>query len=325
MTPDELKKSMVATLTKNDHSQLYLIMKNDDKLIVKLADIENENTGPEIHRIFANFLNNSIITNEDLNIRKLSVADESPNVLYEYDYENYPEELKLFKEFNIKDAIKNFDHFNFKTDDISSLFGYIIHIGDIDDDIILFKKHYPVLLINRDSFLLGLIKSTERFTKLDEQDILRLNDDAQLLRVKDKIFVLDLKVLERNMGFSDLIQREANKAIEAIKELGVIDDIEVLRDGLDELSFARKLSKVKKSSPIFTLGITKEAIIKFTKETPELIGKFKYTENGDQIKLATKKSKNAFIKLMNDSFLRSELTKKWYEATAKDELNQESK
>lgn len=249
------------------------------------------------------------------------MADESPNVLYEYDYENYPEELKLFKEFNVTNSIDNFDHFNFKTDDISSLFGYIIRIGSGDDSIFLFKKHYPVLLINRDSFLLGLIKSTERFTKLDGQDILRLNDDAQLLRVKDKIFVLDLKVLERNMGFSDLIQREANKAIEAIKELGVIDDIEVLRDELDELSFARKLSKVKRSSPIFTLGITKEAIIRFTKETPELIGKFKYTENGDQIKLATKKSKNAFIKLMNDSFLRSELTKKWYEATAKDDLN----
>lgn len=321
MTPDELKKSITATLTKDGSSQLYLVMKNDDKLIVKLADIDNKNTDKEIYRMFRFFLHSSIIANEDLNIRKLSVADESPNVLYEYDYENYPEELKLFKEFNATNSIDNFDHFNFKTDDISSLFGYIIRIGSRDDSIILFKKHYPVLLINRDSFLLGLIKSTERFTKLDGQDILRLNDDAQLLRVKDKIFVLDLKVLERNMGFSDLIQREANKAIEAIKELGVIDDIEVLRDELDELSFARKLSKVKRSSPIFTLGITKEAIIKFTKETPELIGKFKYTENGDQIKLATKKSKNAFIKLMNDSFLRSELTKKWYEATAKDDLN----
>lgn len=321
MTPDELKKSITATLTKNGSSQLYLVMKSDDKLIVKLADIDNKNTDKEIYRMFRFFLHSSIIANEDLNIRKLSVADESPNVLYEYDYENYPEELKLFKEFNVTNSIDNFDHFNFKTDDISSLFGYIIRIGSRDDSIILFKKHYPVLLINRDSFLLGLIKSTERFTKLDGQDILRLNDDAQLLRVKDKIFVLDLKVLERNMGFSDLIQREANKAIEAIKELGVIDDIEVLRDELDELSFARKLSKVKRSSPIFTLGITKEAIIKFTKETPELIGKFKYTENGDQIKLATKKSKNAFIKLMNDSFLRSELTKKWYEATAKDDLN----
>lgn len=321
MTPDELKKSITATLTKDGSSQLYLVMKNDNKLIVKLADIDNKNTDKEIYRMFRFFLHSSIIANEDLNIRKLSVADESPNVLYEYDYENYPEELKLFKEFNATNSIDNFDHFNFKTDDISSLFGYIIRIGSRDDSIILFKKHYPVLLINRDSFLLGLIKSTERFTKLDGQDILRLNDDAQLLRVKDKIFVLDLKVLERNMGFSDLIQREANKAIEAIKELGVIDDIEVLRDELDELSFARKLSKVKRSSPIFTLGITKEAIIKFTKETPELIGKFKYTENGDQIKLATKKSKNAFIKLMNDSFLRSELTKKWYEATAKDDLN----
>lgn len=325
MTPDELKQSIATTLSKDCSSQLYLVIKNSNKLIVKLADIEDKNTEPEIRNMFVNFLQTSIVANEDLNIRKLSVADESPNVLYEYDYENYPEELKLFNEFDINVAIKDLDHFNFKTDDISHLFGYIIHIESMDDGIILFKKHYPMLLINRDSFLLGLIKSTERFTKLDEQDILRLNKDAQLLRVEDKIFVLDLKVLERNMGFSELIRREAEKTIEAIKELEVIDDIEVLRDGLEELSFARKLSKVLKSSPIFRLKITKETIIAFTKETPELVGKFKYTENGDKIQLATKRSKNAFIKLMNDSFLRSELTKKWYEATAKDELKQEAK
>lgn len=68
------------------------------------------------------------------------------------------------------------------------------------------------------------------------------------------------------------------------------------------------------------LGISKEAIIEFTKTTPELQGKFKYSEDGSTIRLDTRKSKDAFIKLMNDSFLRSELTRQYYEASSKDQL-----
>lgn len=254
-------------------------------------------------------------------VRNLSVADESPNAVYEYDYDSYPEELNLFKQFNIEEAV-NIDHFNFNTDDLNHLFGYIVYIGSMESGIVLFKKHYPISLIKRESFLLGAIKSSERFEKLPGEDIIRLNNDAQLLRVGDAIFVLNLKMLERNMGFSALIQRAAAETVDAIEELDILDDIEVLRDTLDDTSFARKLSKVKNASPIFKLGISKEAIVDFTKNTPELAGKFKYSEDGMQIRLDTKKSKIAFLKLLNDAFLHSELTQQWYDASAKDNITQ---
>ena len=80
---------------------------------------------------------------------------------------------------------------------------------------------------------------------------------------------------------------------------------------------------VYKRQPIFKLGISKEAIVEFTKNTPELAGKFKYSEDGTQIRLDTKKSKIAFLKLMNDAFLHSELTQQWYDASAKDNITQE--
>ena len=49
------------------------------------------------------------------------------------------------------------------------------------------------------------------------------------LRVGDAIFVLNLKMLERNMGFSALIQRAAAETVDAIEELDILDDIEVLK------------------------------------------------------------------------------------------------
>ena len=319
MTSDEVKNAVSAILEQPHSTQLYLILKINEEFVLRLADVEDEKAAPEIQRLFDEFLKTTIISNDDMIVRNLSIADESQNVVYQYDYDSYPEELNVFKQFRIEEAVET-DHFNFNTDDLSHLFGYIVYIGTMENGIILFKKHYPVSLIKRGSFLLGAIRSSERYEKLPGEDIIRLNDDAQLLRVGDSIFVLDLRVLERNMGFSLLIQRAAKETVSAIEELDILDDIEVLRDTLEEPSFARKLSKVKKASPIFTLGITKEAIVEFTKNVPELAGKFKYSEDGTRIKLGTKQSKIAFLKLLNDAFLRSELTKQYYEASAKDNI-----
>lgn len=320
MTSDELRNSISNILEQPHYTHLYFVLKTNNELILRLADVEDENATPEIQRLFEGFLNDAIVSNNDMIIRALSVADESTNVVYEYDYESYPEELNLFKQFRIEEAIKT-DCFNFDTDNLSHLYGYIVYIGSMENGIILFKKHYPIFLIKRDAFLLRrIIGSNNRFEKLPGEDIIRLNNDAQLLRVGDTIFVLNLKILERNMGFLALIQQAATEAIDAIEELDILDDIEILRQSLNEPSFARKLSRVKKASPIFKLDITKEAIFEFIKNTPELADKFKYNEDGTRIHLESKQSKIEFIKLLNDSFLRSELTKQYYEASAKDNI-----
>jgi len=186
--------------------------------------------------------------------------------------------------------------------------------------IVLYKKHYPISLIKRDSFLLGAKKADKRFEKLPGEDIIRLNSGFQLIKVADDVYVSDLTVLERNLGFNDLILKAAEDTITSIESIKLLDDIEVLKDSIEDVAFARKLSKVKKSSPIFRLNIPKNEIIEFSKNAPGLVGKFKYSEDGSSIRLDTKKSKDAFIKLLNDSFLRSELTKQYYEARAKDSI-----
>lgn len=91
MTSEELKNAAVSVLEKPYHTQLYLILKVGDELIMRLADIEDENTAPEIQRMFVGFVNNTIISNDNIIIRSLSVADELPNAIYEYDYESYSE------------------------------------------------------------------------------------------------------------------------------------------------------------------------------------------------------------------------------------------
>ena len=322
MTIEEIKDKLSTLLGQPYTVQVYFVLKQDENLILRLADIEDEKTEPEVDKLFLEYMTDTVLNNNDLQVCELSTADERTNAIFHYDYTEYPEELEVFQSFDIKQATKEVEKFNFEQDNLSRLCGYIIYIGSMEDGVSLFKKHYPISLIKRDSFLLGAIKSKQRFELVTGDDIIRLNGAVQLFRINGEIFVIDIKVLERNMGFNQLIYKAADETVQAIEELAIIEDIQVLRDSAEDIAFARKLSRVKKSSPIFKLNISKETIIEFTKTTHDLSGRFKYSEDGNEIRLDTKKSKDAFITLMNDAFLCSELTKQFYEAKAKDNITQ---
>lgn len=322
ITIDELK-SKIQKLFDGAHSMhVYLILKEGDIFSLKLADIENQKTAPELEKMFSSYLKTNIVENGEASLHELSITEERVNTIYHYDYDEYPGVLDIIRSFDITDSIKHIDKFDFQRDDLSALYGYIVYIGSMTNGIVLFKKHYPISLIKRDSFLLGMVKNSKRFEKMDGEDIIRLNGDSQIFCLDKEIYVTDINVLEKFIGFTQLIYKDANEALEAINDLNILEDIEALRDSVEDISFARKLSKVKTTSPIFKLGITKETIIDFTKNTTVLSGKFKYSEDGKSIVLDTKKSKEAFLKLMNDAFLRSELTKQYYEALSKDSMVQ---
>lgn len=320
MTIEEIKAVIQDVFSGEYTAQIYFVLKQNDVFSLRLADIESKSTEPEIRRMFSDHIKAVVLNNDELSLCALSTADNRANALFHYDYEEYPEELGLFKSFEIKMAVGEIEKFDFTKDSLSFLHGYIVYLGSMEKGIVLYKKHYPISLIKRDSFLLGAKKADKRFEKLPGEDIIRLNSGFQLIKVADDVYVSDLTVLERNLGFNNLMLKAAEDTITSIDSIKLLDDIQVLKDSAEDVAFARKLSKVKKSSPIFKLKISKNEIIEFSKNAPGLAGMFKYSEDGCSIRLDTKKSKDAFIKLLNDSYLRSELTKQYYEALAKDNI-----
>lgn len=55
MSPDELKKNVSTILQLPNHTQLYLVLKVNGQLLLKLADVEDEKSAPEIQRLFEEF------------------------------------------------------------------------------------------------------------------------------------------------------------------------------------------------------------------------------------------------------------------------------
>ena len=130
--------------------------------------------------------------------------------------------------------------------------------------------------------------------------------------------MLDVKTLEGQLGLSQLISKDAEKGLKHIEELGIVKNFDDLKlHSEDNLALKKKLAKISRVSPVITKKISKDAIISFAMGKDTLKDRFKF-EDG-QIQL-TKSSIPAFLNLMNDAYLTSELTKEFYEAHAKDRM-----
>lgn len=313
----ELKNKIDSILNKSFSFSLYFVLKLEEGLQIKRADIENGITTDELSELFSRRIC-EISKNDELRIVPLSSSDESPNSIYEYDYNEFPEEMLVIKDFDIHSATE-IENFSFSNDSLNSLMGYIIYIGDMENGIVCFKKHYPFSLIKREAFL--LFKHDERFKKLETDEMLRFNGDIHLFKLDDKIFVLDVKVVESYLGFEELIRNRAQKAIDDISSIEIVEDINILREAAEDISFSRKLSKIAGQSLIISQSIPNEKVIEFSKKHPGLKNAFRYSEDGKKISLDTKASQKSFLKLLNDDFLISELTNQSYDSLAKDRIN----
>ena len=142
------------------------------------------------------------------------------------------------------------------------------------------------------------------------------------IKFHEVIIILNLKTIEKSFGFTEVIKRESLLGIEAIREMSILQNIEELESLIENVTFARKLIKVARSSPVIQNNIPNTQIIEFTKNHPALKGKIRYNEDGTMIKLHTKKSKDLFVKLLNDDFLTSQLTSLYYDSLAKDGIEE---
>lgn len=299
---------------------MYAILKDEAKKVVKSINIADEqdtmdNTSQELMDGFVETVNNKFSSYDDNDqIIKLSAADERKNGLYYYDLEKLPDEMDIL--MRISEFKKDIATFDFKVDSLENILAFLIVVGNAEDHIIMYKQQYPISLLRRDRYMLTPILHQNRLKRV-EQDILRVDFNYQFFLWKDKIYISDINKMEKICSFYDIIVSEAKKSIQTIEKIDILDNVEVLYDELENITFARKLTRVYKDSKV--LGkVENSAIIEFSqKHSYFQKNPLKLNDTKDKFLLDTKKSKNAFIKLLNDDLLTSELTRNDYEALAK--------
>lgn len=288
---------------------VYAVLKGEDPTPKRL-DIEAEAlTG--LQEMFLNNIRNEIINRDDLTVMNLSDSDERRNVIYQYDLD-IPDELNALRNVTETDDIELLGIANATLGNIKAL---IIEIGNNDGQLVLYKTMAPINIFGRGSFF--MIKHETRLEQIDEE-FLRVSPGFQLFSVNNTLFVVDLKTIEKNFGFHDVVRREAEAGVDSIEAMDVLENPEALRELIDDVKFARRLTKVSRSSPVIQQEIGNESIIQFCRDFPKLAGKIRFNEDEDKIVLDTQVSKDLFLKLLMDNYLTSELTELHYESLAKD-------
>lgn len=309
-----IQDQMREILNQKSGVNLFFAMKQDDgNIAIRQADLKDGDTQKNLKTQFISLLQEDFLGDDEFQMAELSGADDRDGVFYHYDMEEFPESLKYFSEFDYK---TDYPKFVFGKDDLIHLEAYIIVIGTQEKHCILYKRFYPVFLLGRGSFC--LIPSKRRFEELD-REILRVSRDYQFIRAGGDIYIKDLKVLEKFGGFRSIIEKEAITTVDVIEGLNLLEESEILRETLaQDITFARKLCRVGRYSPVLLNHIPNETIIEFSKNYPGLSGQFRYNEAGNRILLTTKKSQKLFLKLLDDSYLISQLTNLYYESSSKE-------
>ena len=273
-------------------------------------NIEDEASG-SLKNMFLNSIENLIMKQDELLLLNLSTCDERTNAIYLYDIDEIPEDLLHI------DTILNSDDIeimNIEELRMSSIKALLVEIGNNEKQTILYKTMAPINVFK---------SSPTRLRKIDE-DLLRITSQFQLIKISNNLIVMDLNAIEKNFGFDKIIKNEATIGLKAIEAMSIVDNIDVLKELIENLRYARKFIKIAKNSPVIKANIPNQNIINFCRTYTSVAGKIKFNTEGTKIILDTKASKDCFISLLMDNFLTSELTQFHYESVAKDNLENNS-
>lgn len=323
MTSEELKNRLTDILSQEAIGVMaYAVLKENDAYTLKRLAINNVASGKLVEALEINIraLLQTLEENDEYRVIALSSADDRATAIYQYDLEQRPQFFDAFDEIlmhreNDYFLERNNKVFDLSQNNLSEIDGIILEFGSIGNSMLVYRKNYPVNLFKQDRIFLTKESDTQ-LTTIDN-DFLRIDAKIDFFRIDDSVLICNLGTLEKYCEFHQIITAEATRSLGCVARLDIIENIECLEERVGELPFARKLTRISTSSPVFTLS--KRQIIDFARNHSTLRAKFHFTNN-DTIILQSKKEQDLFVRLLNDDFLHSELTNYDYMTPAKDKL-----
>ena len=179
--------------------------------------------------------------------------------------------------------------------------------------VLKFYQHiYSVSRIDRSKNVIALFVG-DTYDEIDS-DIVQIDSRADVIIFSSSVVTAKMDLMQRFFGFEQYIRAGAQKTIEIIRDLDIVDSLEkfVAFENKSKLTNAKKLLKAK-NSPV--LQMKKNDLLENLKKHSRYKTMFKFEE--DHIVISSQKEAAAFIKMLNDDIVRSELTGKEYDSSSK--------
>lgn len=210
----------------------------------------------------------------------------------------------------LEEAENRTEHYS--ESDRKQLSGLLFRINLNDQCFWIYQHIYSVSRIDRSKHLFALfVKNT--YDEIDS-DIVQIDSRADIIILSSSIITSKIDLMQRFFGFEQYIRMEAQKTIEIIRDLDIVTGLEKFAalESKSKLTNAKKLLKAK-NSPV--LRMKRDDLLNKLKEHSRYKSIFKFKE--DHILIASQKDAAAFIKMLNDDIVRSELTGQEYDSSSK--------
>jgi hypothetical protein len=303
--------------------KLYIVLESEGNTLIRFADISND-VATDLLAQFQGYIENKFQNNPELNYAPITEADDSTNSVYHYNINGQPELLKPLYDVNAAEIFTlqdgenpAFENFSFADDDLKKIKAFVICLGNEANKVVLYKKHYPISLMKRGSYY-GLIPSETRMEKFSD-NVIKINESVEFMLVENELVVFSIKTFQNAFGYDQIIRAKAEENLLVIEGVNILVDIGVLRELAAELKYAKKIMSIRHHSPV--LNIPFNDIKDFVKAHPKLKNIIKFNNGETRINLESRSSKELFIKILNDDFLKSELTQLLYDSQKKAALD----
>lgn len=318
---DEILKILEKIKAGKIKGELYFLLKKAGQLVIKKGDLDSS-TQIKLSRNFASQTYN-FFDDDELKVMSLTEADDRKKVIYQYDYTD------PLEEFTYIDSVQkslDYEEFNSKTDFLSEIKGYIFAFVHMGARLTLYKENYEMMMVKKNegqkiSERINIVLTQSSQLKEFEDEIFRLNFNFDFMMLNGELFIKELGKLEQRFGFQEVVKKKAKESIHEIGKLNLVKNISSLEEDIEDIAFARKIVKVASRSVVLQI-CDKKDIMEFISDYDDTLKKkFKVDETGEYISLDTKVSKDAFLKLLDDAYLYSQLTKHKYVSGSKDDFN----
>ena len=300
-------KSYVASIINSGHEfgiKVYTIINSLNNAEIKEMLIEDKLKN-HLSDMIENELNRKLLCEDILIEDSKNISEQRVNCLYD---------IRTSESYNPFSFLDNIDN-NIDQYDVNegkNITGFLFKINLNENCFWAFQQIYPVNKISKKKSIPIISKDT--VFELIDKDIILLSSRIDLLVIKNHIVTDNIKLLQDKCGFDQFIRMEANLTLEKIITKGLLSNPEMLANaiGQDKTTVAKKIMKAK-NSPVFS--IDNEELFRSIKKHNRYKNLISF--DNDKIIINTKNDVENFIKMLNDDFLKSELTQIEYDSETK--------
>ena len=311
VTPDFYNK--ILDISNVEHTlEMFFVFKDKS---IKRAMLHND-ASKNLANSFLDILKSDI--NEDTEYKPIENLDET-SATNEYLYFNSG---NIYED--IQHLFEGVDNVDSCVDGLTNdIFGLFFRISSTDKYILLYQQCYSMSFLKKSKFMSLFSIPTQdngrAVFKEVNMDILNISYKVDFLIDENFFLIFNLKLLESRYGYKEIIEQQAQNILNAISAMNFIENLDMIRDGLNEN--AKKIKNI--DDKILQMCENQiDEVKNFIENHFELRKYLKFNEN-NQIMITNKASRDRLIKFLTHNYLHSNLTNEEFDSKSKKKLTRE--